>query len=714
MPTEITTLPQLYLHRDRVFIISKNDAGYTSAPVLPYHLATTLGNLLKLGYTLSPHLMVTMGGLPRDQFVALVLELIEKLKVIRGAHRRYQPMYPNFPEQVLEASEAELIINQVLHYWFGLVPEYIEEARAPLELPPLEQVTVLELGTSAQFLDIPRLLLASKSSISASEKEELEWFFQIFKNDSVRFLPEQIPFKENVATVAGLVLKYTTLEPETLTPYIKNATDVLRIAAALSGGDVSLAKPTKFRSFKRKERRLLLALLEAQPNRLEDASRYPEQWKRLAHGLHVGEMKGRYPGAYQALALIRSGAPDETYNSLIETALARGDTATALFRAVQRPGDFARRLDHLLRLAPSYEKRQNILGEFDEVAEKVSTPVLLQLLSHFRHRPTAPEFRAFFPKGDLAKLKVLPNTVLEIPEWVCDTVVQICRRTLITRFGELPPLGAVYVDPALAGYAVPLSARSASKSLRTLTRGSRIPFPGKARTIRFFLWWKEGKWADGTATGRVDIDLSTILFDADWKQVTRLYYGNQRVPEYGLYHSGDITSAPKGACEFIDLDLDRAIKAGARYALMSVNGYTEQNFAALPECYAGWMLRDEPQSGAIFEPSTVQDKVDLAAEANIAIPVILDLADRKLIWTDLALKRNLEAVNNIDTNRRSLNLLARAMAEVRRPDLYELFSLHAAARGERVTDPARAETIFGTSTGTVTAFDQEQIRANYL
>jgi hypothetical protein len=40
--------------------------------------------------------------------------------------------------------------------------------------------------------------------------------------------------------------------------YIKfnNPNDVLRVAVALSSGDISLAEPTMFRNFKRKERRL--------------------------------------------------------------------------------------------------------------------------------------------------------------------------------------------------------------------------------------------------------------------------------------------------------------------------------------------------------------------------------------------------------------------------------------------------------------------------
>ena len=77
---------------------------------------------------------------------------------------------------------------------------------------------------------------------------------------------------------------------------------------------------------------------------------------------------------------------------------------------------------------------------------------------------------------------------------------RICQDALVKRFASLPPLGRCFVDPALRDYIVPLAQRAASKSLRTLVRGSRLPLPD-TRFIRLFLWWKNGR-------ARTDIDLS--------------------------------------------------------------------------------------------------------------------------------------------------------------------------------------------------------------
>ena len=76
-------------------------------------------------------------------------------------------------------------------------------------------------------------------------------------------------------------MKYET--PIYLLPYLKTSTDVLRVAVVMSGGDVSLAANTKFRRFKRPERRFILDALEAIPTSActEDMMRRPEVWKRL-------------------------------------------------------------------------------------------------------------------------------------------------------------------------------------------------------------------------------------------------------------------------------------------------------------------------------------------------------------------------------------------------------------------------------------------------
>ena len=162
---------------------------------------------------------------------------------------------------------------------------------------------------------------------------------------------------------------------------------------------------------------------------------------------------------------------------------------------------------------------------------------------------------------------------------------------------------------------------------------------------------------------------------------------------FKAYHSGDITSAPKGASEFIDFDIPSVLKYGGRYVVMTLLSYTDQPYKDLPECFTGWMVRQYPGSGEVFEPSTVQDKVDITADTQISIPVILDLKERKLIWTDLSLTRDLTYDNTIEANQKGMILVGKALTNLVKPNLYDLFRLHIEARGELVQDIEEAETI---------------------
>ena len=357
-------------------------------------------------------------------------------------------------------------------------------------------------------------------------------------------------------------------------------------------------------------------------------------------------------------------------------------------------------MDHLLRLDTSVQ--ETVLTAFAQAAPQVSTPVLLQVRHHFQVRNTAAGLRVFFPKGSLAKAQGIENTLPVLSEAVCAAVVTACEAALLDRFAALPSLGNVYLDPALADYLVPFSQRSASRSLRTLVRGSKLPLP-TCEVLRFFVWWKNG-------AERTDIDLSATLFDEAFQYKDILSYYNLK--GVAGVHSGDIVDAPMGASEFIDITLGKVRGSGVRYVVMSLNSYTGQPFVSLPECFAGWMARQKPGSGEIYEPKTVLDRLDLTADTRIALPLVIDVVANQVIWCDLALRRHPRWQNNVQGNLSGIQLSLRALVELSKPNLYDLLALHTQARGERVESPEEAETVF--SVAAETPFQLEELAAQYL
>ncbi|QKS60198.1 TerD family protein [Paenibacillus barcinonensis] len=676
-------------------------------------LATALKNIESLGFTFSSELLQGMRTLSREQFEALVEQLVKDLKVMVGAHVEYKPMYAGFPEQVMNEHEAELYLNAIFHYLTHLTMDDFEPSvRAAGERSPLlekRKLKVIDLGSKPAFLKLIRQLIEAKGSISDTDKKDIQRVLKHAEpSDTQAILPAEIPFKENVGFVVAVLLKYELASIERIGSYFKTASDVLRLAVSWSEGDVSLATATPFRKFKRRERRLLLGLLEQCGFITEDMLRYKDRWIRLGEILHPSEYKLRYPRSQAAFDILRNNKPFSTFNGSVELAFQYRNIWSLIDLLSQRPGEFARKLDHMLRIT---EDEEYVLLAFGEVAAQVSTPVLLQVRRHFAQRNEASDLRVFFPKGHVAKAFGIPNELPMVSEAVCQEVVQLCEQALITRFAEFPSLGKTYVDERLQSYLVPFSQRSASKALRTIVRGSRIPM-GEGDTIRFFSWWKEGE-VDGTPTGRVDIDLSAVMYDEHWNYVEHISYTNLRSVKYKAVHSGDIVTAPYGASEFIDLHMPSIVNYGGRYVVTTLHSFTSHPYCNLPECFAGWMMRKKPGSGEIYEPSTVENKIDITADTQIAIPVILDLVERTIIWTDLALKRYPDYYNNVEGHQKGIVLMGRAMTTLRKPDLYDLFLLHAKARGELVDTKEQADTIYAVDEG-VTPYDIEQIMAEYL
>ncbi|MDY3552901.1 TerD family protein [Gemmata sp. JC717] len=683
----------LYLRR-RSKVTLPEGTGATPLNVL----AALQKNLETLGFLLAADVTDALGLLSPIQVDAFYQRLIKDLRSMVGAHRQFKPMYPNFPAQVMEMTEAELYFRAITHYRTLKRPEFEAEERAGLADKP--KYRIIRLGSRADFESIFTLLAKSKSPFSPQDQEDVKWFVAQYRDGIKRLLPEQIPCKENLGLLGAALLRHTSDADAVLGGHVKTATDVLRIAVAVSGGDVSLAAACKFGKFRRSERALLLGWIERAANRTEDMLRWKGRWVRLGERLHPAEYTNRFPEAAAAFDVIRNDRPFETFNSRIEQGLVRKDTDTVLDALDARPGELARRLDHVARTAPDAAA---VVSRFRARADKVSTPVLLQVMTHFRHRNESGDLRVFFPKGSVAKVFATRNDLPPLPAGAALELVTVCERALLDRFAKLPPLGTTYVDERLKSYLVPFSQRSASKSLRTLVRGSRLPLP-ECTTLRFFVWWKNGK-------SRVDIDLSAVLYDADFGTVSQLTYYNLK--DFGGHHSGDITDAPKGAAEFIDVSLAKCLERKVRYVVMCINSYTQQPYCDLPECFAGWMGRQAPSSGEIFEPKTVVDKVDVASDTQMCLPAVFDLVSREVIWADIALTGNPRWVNNVAGNLRGVSLMLRALTGLRKTDLYTLFALHARARGEAVQSPEHARTVFAVDQG-VTPFDLDRIAAEFM
>ncbi len=691
---------------------------------LDAHVAAIMKNVESLGYTFSMEVCEALRTMEQSQLREFYLELIPILRKLVGADVVYKPMYPDFPDSVMEAEEARLYINAIVHYWsFGtLYPK--ETGRERLPLFDATRLKVIGLGRREDLQDIFSHLCRSKTSLSQTDRDDLKWIFQ---NLQV-VLPEEIPLKENVALIGKLYLENNPLaSSKDLGKYCRTATDVLRLITAMSDGDVSLAENTRYRNFRRRERRLLLELLEDCGYIEEDMLRYREKWIRVGEKLHPGEYgKARFEKVVTAFDKLRNHVKIETFAGKVEGAILAEDYAKALALLKKRPGELARRLDWLLRKA---EDKNAVINAFQAVADDVSTPVLLQVREHFLFRGDNEEgesgsdvkdnVRVVFPKGNLARSHCIETALPKIQEKYCNAVVGVCENCLIHSFRKKDFLGNVYLSEAFRNYLVPFSQRSANKTLKTIVRGSRLPMGGNIKALRGFIWWTN--MGNSQEEGRVDLDLSAAIFDGNWNFLAHVSYTNLRSLKYRICHSGDIINGGpvdgRGASEFLDVDLDSVLQDGGRYVIYQVYSFTRQKFSDLPHAMFGWMEREDVGSGEIYEPVTVEQKMDLNSQGTVCIPVIFDCLKREAIWCDMNLSlggyRFDQGGNNLESNISGVVATCYGILHMRKPNLYDLIDLHIRARGVRVKDKEDADIIFDVEEG-ITPFDTDVFVGEYL
>jgi len=80
---------------------------------------TMMKNTENLGYTFSQELYRRLCVMEKGALDTFYLELVQHLKSRDGADHEWRPMYPNFPQEVMEKSQAELYLNALVHYWSG-------------------------------------------------------------------------------------------------------------------------------------------------------------------------------------------------------------------------------------------------------------------------------------------------------------------------------------------------------------------------------------------------------------------------------------------------------------------------------------------------------------------------------------------------------------------------------------------------------------------
>ena len=698
----------------------------TSKKTKPTHLSHALSlatNWESLAFNCTGELINALAHATERELESIGKMVTRQLRDSVGATHRYEPMYPNFPKQVMQASDAELFINAFMHYAgdvFGLriMPLYQKQERKELKKRDI-QYKSLGLISSEKLGQLYLNSLAMPTSWSPAQREVMclmtHDLCKALSTDDWLQSVTSIPNKENLAVFAS-VLHDRGVSPSVIQRFITNITDVARLGIALHDplkGDVALCGEvsSKMGSFKRPWRRMALSYIEQHGDfqqTLENMMSRRMLFVTLGEKLHPSEYASRYPKAEQAFFNIRNAQSmrGQSYNARLEAAFIDRKMAPALDLLKTRPGVFARRIVAMLCIA-NKKVQESIFAEFEHAAKHVSMNVLFNLLSYVRKGQDL-SHSAYMPKGSVAKVFVRNELRHQLSYTKRNRLCALVESALEHHMQSLPALGKVYLNPDLRGLMMPHGLRNASQEARTMVRGSRIALPKASNIVRCFMWWKEG-------SERVDLDLSVVFLNEKMQMTQQCSWTNLR-GEF-MAHSGDITSAPKGACEFIDFNLDHVDEA-SRYALMVVNAYTNTKYKDLPEAFAGFMMRSKlGQRGEIFDARTVMQKFDLVSDGRVAMPMMIDLKTREYVWMDLGAKSypSFPGTYQVENQKAYARSAVKTMATLSKPTLGEVMDLHMQYRPGTtyVASKEEADVVIDWD-GSITPFDHATMSSQFM
>jgi len=623
-------------------------------------LATILMNLAYYGRALSVEGYTALVKMTTNGVGTWWADVETELKEIAGASRKIGDfvVYKNFPKEVLDKTQAEYWLPQLLMYWGFPKEMFTEEVKPREKMKEKQAPTVLKLAKKTTLGDILMSHLKSPSRWKDQDLEEV-----LFLANDFPINLGKVAFKENMVLVA------TAMMTKGLKVEVKTATDVLRLAAGLSDGDVSLREKFKFKSFNRGTRKFLLGLLEGCANLNEDVARRPELFKRLLHQLHPGEYKRQYPSVLEVANALYNNKL-QTFNGKVEPLLLDMDPKV-LSLLETRPGEFKRRLVHTIDIFGN-----EAVKSFKSIIDKLTTAQVVGLRSYLE-TVNLRDHRTFPPKGNWTKMQIGK------PRPVDEKHVQNLSKALGKVLAERVPAVKV-LDDATRKITLP----SNDGEVSPYNRGTVFPIPEDVTFIRTASYWQN------TKGGVTWFDNGWNFFDKDWKSVGACCWNavnfpksgypsfgmskrkkNETLVECGAIFSGDPinTAEMKGrAAQLIDLYPARLLEQGVRYAVWNILCYSRISFSQADDVFAALQWGKDAESGKLFEPSRCQLAFPLKGDSMTKYVCVIDLVTRELIYIDANLHGQVQSAgSNGPTLEKNMPAFMEYIASL--PTVHDLF-----------------------------------------
>ena len=548
--------------------------------------------------------------------------------------------YQGFPKSVRKLSSDHLLADQIISYFatygmndFSKARHSIFETDADLEREVFKEAgTVKDFEIISEDEAAGRIISYVKDMFS-STRPLSDAAFQV----AVLAL---FDYDIEIGKIASKNTAVRLYMETGMTAFTKDLylSDTIKLLEQVHFEQNMHARPTSLRfqtnqlNLKNKHRKLITKLIDqcfaSGHADVKNCYEKKKTWAGLLHHIHY---QAKTEDAKAFLSAMRGKENHSAYSEFEAKLQKEGAIAAAEFLLQEKgPGALLRSLNYLASRCRSEEEIDELI-RLSLDTEKTNPIILLQLLCMYSSRERTGRLgRTFqFVKSNL--LRVHHETKEEEEKRrsdLSDPQSEKILGAIQTRLQSALSgrLGRVYIHPEMERYGVPIKESASQGGLGVLASGSRVPI-GEHRKIRGFTYWEKVD----------DIDLSVIGLDEKGKQTEFSWRTMAENQNDAITYSGDQTSGYDGGSEYYDIIVPdfRKTYPETRYLVFCDNVYSNLTFDRCI-CRAGFMVRDEEDSGEIFEPKTVASSFTVNAPGRFSYLFGIDLMTHELVWMNLA------------------------------------------------------------------------------
>lgn len=674
------------LYRERRFPVMVVDEKATKTQVAS--IAHLIDEATDHNFVAGKDLIVAMGDMSVSELKAAFDSFMAAYSVATGSYVDMNKFtaYQDYPNFAMNGDMIDILINQYISYVADAVDrvfgtnlhaeifdrEIIERGEDADDEYETVHSTILRPGTQADAMRIVNAMIASRINLNADDAELLKAVLNaMMPEDILAVLPKKIEQKTTLRLVATVLLdKGMALD----VLGIKNSVDAIRLAHELSSSNVN-----RF-DLSNRERMAILELINKDQHANANMFSHREDFLRLGEYLHPRKYAKRFPVAAQAFAELRSKTrTEQTFMSQYNQALAEGDVLAAAKALSFIPGKFVQELDALLSLAMDVTRQKKILEIFKAVAANAPAKRLFQCYTHFKNRNADGEKVERYTLDRYSRPIEYVKEFLPISQEILDAAADAALEAFKTTKASAAPKKYFINEERFSKAIIDKS-------------GSRIAIRD-TDWLRLFVYW----------VGQ-DVDLTAVFLDEEFGYKDQVSWQHLRSGKQGdalAIHSVDVTYAPNGGNEYIDINREKAKLLaetdGYRYIAIINVVYSGPAFQNMPNAFTGVMALQNPDIGDVFKPGAVATKAKIkSGRGNLAF--LYDIVEDEVILINADITPKDESSRWGITVRNCFDEIVAACKAVVGSEKYDLCSylnaFVAATDGEIVADKADADVIF--------------------